>query len=59
MAIRSLNEIWVDANLKETQLRDLRIGQSVDLRVDMYGGMHVFKGRVAGTAASSCPSPAG
>jgi membrane fusion protein, multidrug efflux system len=48
MAIRSLNEIWVDANFKETQLRDLRIGQPVDLRVDMYGGEHIFKGRVAG-----------
>ena len=48
MAIRSLNEIWVDANFKETQLRDLRIGQPVDLRVDMYGGTHIFKGRVSG-----------
>ncbi len=48
MAVRSLNEIWVDANFKETQLRDLRIGQPVDLRVDMYGGKHVFKGRVSG-----------
>jgi membrane fusion protein, multidrug efflux system len=48
MAIRSLNEIWVDANFKETQLRDLRIGQAVDLYVDMYGSRHVFKGRVSG-----------
>jgi membrane fusion protein, multidrug efflux system len=48
MAIRSLSEIWVDANFKETQLRDLRIGQPVDLYVDMYGGRHVFKGRVSG-----------
>jgi membrane fusion protein (multidrug efflux system) len=48
MAIRSLDEIWVDANFKETQLRDLRIGQPVDLNVDMYGGRQVFKGRVAG-----------
>jgi membrane fusion protein, multidrug efflux system len=48
MAIRSLKEIWVDANFKETQLRDLRIGQPVDLHVDMYGGAHVFKGRVEG-----------
>ena len=48
MAIRSLNEIWIDANFKETQLRDLRIGQPVDLHVDMYGGRHVFKGRIAG-----------
>jgi membrane fusion protein (multidrug efflux system) len=48
MAIRSLSEIWIDANFKETQLRDLRIGQPVDLYVDMYGGKQVFKGRVAG-----------
>ena len=48
MAIRSLNEIWVDANFKETELRDLRIGQPVDLYVDMYGSGHVFKGRVSG-----------
>ena len=48
MAIRSLDEIWVDANFKETQLRDLRIGQPVDLNVDMYGSRHTFKGRIAG-----------
>ena len=48
MALRSLREIWVDANFKETQLHDLRIGQPVDLYVDMYGGRHVFKGRVSG-----------
>ena len=46
MAIRSLDEIWVDANFKETELGDLRIGQPVDLYVDMYGGRHVFKGRL-------------
>ena len=48
MAIRSLREIWVDANFKETQLDDIRIGQPVDLYVDMYGGRHVFKGRIEG-----------
>jgi membrane fusion protein (multidrug efflux system) len=48
MAIRSLNEIWVDANFKETELRELRIGQPVDLNVDMYGGEQIFKGRIAG-----------
>jgi membrane fusion protein (multidrug efflux system) len=48
MAIQSLNDIWVDANFKETQLRDLRIGQPADLYVDMYGSRHVFKGRVSG-----------
>jgi membrane fusion protein (multidrug efflux system) len=48
MAIRSLRDIWVDANFKETQLGDLRIGQAADLYVDMYGGRHVFKGQVSG-----------
>ncbi len=48
MAIRSLHDIWVDANFKETELRDLRIGLPADLYVDMYGGRRVFKGRVSG-----------
>jgi membrane fusion protein (multidrug efflux system) len=48
MAIRSLSEIWVDANFKETQLGDLRIGQAADLYVDMYGDRQMFKGRVTG-----------
>ena len=48
MAVRSLSEIWVDANFKETQLRDLRIGQPADLYVDMYGDKKVFKGRISG-----------
>ena len=48
MAIRSLRDIWVDANFKETQLRDLRIGQRVELQVDMYGGKRKFEGRISG-----------
>src|SRR6185437_3767419 len=36
MAVRSLKEIWIDANFKETQLADLRIGQRVKIEVDMY-----------------------
>jgi membrane fusion protein (multidrug efflux system) len=48
MAVRSLSDIWVDANFKETQLRDLRIGQHVDLELDMYGGKRTFEGRISG-----------
>ncbi|MBV8377484.1 MAG: HlyD family secretion protein [Verrucomicrobia bacterium] len=48
MAIRSLKDIWVDANFKETQLRNLRIGQRVDLKLDMYGGKRTFEGRISG-----------
>jgi len=48
MAIRSVRDIWIDANFKETQLRDLRIGQHVDLELDMYGSKHIFEGRISG-----------
>ena len=48
MAVRSLNDIWIDANFKETQLRDLQIGQKVEVKADMYGGRHVFEGRISG-----------
>src|SRR5207245_3130393 len=39
---------WVDANFKETQLAKLRIGQPVDLDVDMYGRRRRFHGRISG-----------
>ncbi len=48
MAVRSVNEIWVDANFKETQLADLRIGQRVRCEMDMYGGRREFQGRITG-----------
>ncbi len=48
MAVRSLTEIWVDANFKETQLDLLRIGQRVDMKVDMYGRSQTFAGRITG-----------
>jgi membrane fusion protein (multidrug efflux system) len=48
MAIRSLREIWVDANFKETQLADLRLGQRVELDIDMYGRRRTFEGRISG-----------
>lgn len=48
MAIRSLRDIWIDANFKETQLHNLRIGQRVTIEADMYGGRHKFEGRISG-----------
>jgi membrane fusion protein (multidrug efflux system) len=48
MAVRSLTEIWIDANFKETQLADLRIGQRVRCEVDMYGSRKEFEGRITG-----------
>jgi membrane fusion protein (multidrug efflux system) len=48
MAVRSLTEIWIDANFKETQLSDLRIGQRVKIEVDMYGRRKEYEGRITG-----------
>ncbi len=48
MTIRSLTEIWVDANFKETQLANLRIGQRAKIEVDMYGSRQEYEGRITG-----------
>ncbi len=48
MAVRSLTEIWIDANFKETQLADLRIGHRVRCEVDMYGSLREYEGRITG-----------
>ena len=48
MAIRSVTEIWIDANFKETQLARLRIGQPVTIDADMYGRHQSFSGRISG-----------
>lgn len=48
LAVRSLTEIWIDANFKETQLADLRIGHRVKIEVDMYGSRKEYEGRITG-----------
>jgi membrane fusion protein (multidrug efflux system) len=48
MAVRSITEIWIDANFKETQLANLRIGQRVRCEVDMYGSRREFEARITG-----------
>jgi membrane fusion protein (multidrug efflux system) len=44
---------YVDANFKEVQLKNLRIGQPVTLTSDLYGGDVVFHGRVAGLSGGT------
>jgi membrane fusion protein, multidrug efflux system len=55
MAIIALDDIWVAANFKETQLKNVKPGQRVEIRVDTYPGKK-FRGRVesimAGTGAA-------
>ena len=53
MSIVPLDQVWVDANFKENQLRAMRIGQPVRLVADMYGDRVEFHGRVAGLAAGT------
>ena len=48
MTIVPLDQVWVDANFKEVQLRKLRIGQPVTLSADLYGHQVVYHGKVAG-----------
>jgi membrane fusion protein (multidrug efflux system) len=48
MSIIPLNQVWVDANFKEVQLRNIRIGQPVHLTADLYGKKVEYQGQVAG-----------
>ncbi|HGM9964100.1 TPA: multidrug efflux MFS transporter periplasmic adaptor subunit EmrA [Providencia stuartii] len=48
MAIVPSEGMWIDANFKETQLADMRIGQPVKVTTDFYGKNIVFNGTVAG-----------
>lgn len=53
MAIVPLDGVWVDANYKESQLRNMRIGQPVTLTADVYGGKVAYHGRVVGFSAGT------
>ncbi|MBB5883254.1 HlyD family efflux transporter periplasmic adaptor subunit [Xanthomonas sp. LMG 8992] len=46
MAVVPLNQVWVDANFKETQLKHMRLGQPVELESDLYGGAVTYRGTV-------------
>ncbi|NMM15017.1 MAG: HlyD family efflux transporter periplasmic adaptor subunit [Rhodoferax sp.] len=48
MSIIPLNQLWVDANFKEVQLRNIRIGQPVSLTADLYGKKVEYKGTISG-----------
>jgi membrane fusion protein (multidrug efflux system) len=53
MVVVPLSDVWVDANFKEGQLRDMRVGQPVTLHADLYGNSMSFHGKLAGMAAGS------
>ncbi len=53
MVIVPLDAMFVDANFKETQLRNVRPGQPVELTSDFYGRNVVFRGTVRGFAGGT------
>ncbi|RBW47111.1 EmrA/EmrK family multidrug efflux transporter periplasmic adaptor subunit [Psychromonas sp. B3M02] len=46
MVIVPLHQVWVDANFKESQMKDMRIGQPVTLTSDLYGEEVEYKGEI-------------
>lgn len=53
MALIPLDQVWVDANFKESQLRAMRIGQTVTLNADMYGKKIDYHGKLIGLGAGT------
>lgn len=53
LSIIPLEQIWVDANFKETELSDIRIGQPATIESDMYGSSLLFHGKVLGITAGT------
>jgi membrane fusion protein (multidrug efflux system) len=53
MAVVPLEQVWVDANFKERQLANMRVGQPVTLTADLYGGKVVYHGKVVGFGAGT------
>jgi membrane fusion protein (multidrug efflux system) len=53
MTLVALNDLWVDANFKESQLQNLRIGQLAELVADVYGTPVTYHGTIAGLGAGT------
>ncbi|WP_321848056.1 efflux RND transporter periplasmic adaptor subunit [Pseudomonas paraveronii] len=53
MSVVPIDQVWVNANFKESQIEDLRIGQPAVLRADAYGRKVVFHGTIVGLDAGT------
>jgi membrane fusion protein (multidrug efflux system) len=53
MALVPMENLWVDANFKEVQLENMRIGQPVKVIADVYGGQVEFHGKIIGMGAGT------
>ncbi len=48
LSVIPLDQIWINANYKETQMKRMRLGQPVKITVDLYGDDVIFDGRIIG-----------
>lgn len=53
LSIVPLDQLWVDANFKESELRDIRVGQPVEIEADLYGSKVAYHGKVMGMSAGT------
>ncbi len=53
MSIVPLDQLWVDANFKESELRNIRVGQTATIETDLYGSKVVYHGKVLGMSAGT------
>lgn len=53
LSVVPLDQMWIEANFKETQLSDVRVGQPVKIRSDMYGYGVEYRGVVAGVGGGT------
>ena len=53
LTIVPLDQLWVEANFKESELRDIRVGQPATVEADMYGSKVEFHGKVLGLSAGT------
>jgi membrane fusion protein (multidrug efflux system) len=53
LSIVPLTQLWVDANFKEAELRNIRIGQPATIEADIYGSKVEYHGKVAGLSAGT------
>jgi membrane fusion protein (multidrug efflux system) len=53
LSIVPVTQIYINANFKEVQLRDVKIGQPVELHADLYGSSVVYHGKIVGVAGGT------
>jgi len=53
MSVVPLDQLWVDANFKEPQLANMRVGQPVTLTADLYGNGFRYHGKIVGFGAGT------